>query len=65
MAASAKISFESIRNDILHRHFKPVYLLMGEEAFFIDELTALLADTVLTETEKDFNMLTSMVWTPM
>lgn len=58
MAASAKISFESLRNDILRRHFKPVYLLMGEEAYFIDELTALLADTVLTETEKDFNLLT-------
>jgi len=39
-------------------HFKPIYLLMGDEGFFIDELTALLSDTLLTEVEKDFNMLT-------
>jgi len=58
MATSAKSSYEAIRNDILHRRFKPVYLLMGDEAYFIDELTELLIATVLTETEKDFNMLT-------
>lgn len=51
-------SYEAIRNDILHRRFKPVYLLMGDESYFIDELTELLTDTLLTETEKDFNMLT-------
>jgi DNA polymerase-3 subunit delta len=58
MATSARSSYEAIRNDILHRRFKPVYLLMGDEAYFIDELTELLIATVLTETEKDFNMLT-------
>ncbi len=36
----------------------PVYLLMGEEGYFIDRLTDLLLQTVLTETEKDFNLLT-------
>jgi len=56
MATSAKSSYEAIRNDILHRRFKPVYLLMGDEAYFIDELTELLIATVLTETEKDFNI---------
>ncbi|MBK5195681.1 MAG: DNA polymerase III subunit delta, partial [Proteiniphilum sp.] len=58
MAASTKSSFESIRNDIKRRHFKPIYLLMGDEGYFIDELTSLLSDTLLTEVEKDFNMLT-------
>ena len=29
---------------------------MGEESYFIDALTDLLVDTVLTEDEKDFNM---------
>jgi len=32
----------------------PIYLLMGEESYFIDELTDLLEENVLTETEKDF-----------
>jgi len=58
MAASTKSSFESIRNDIKRRHFRPIYLLMGDEGYFIDELTSLLSDTLLTEVEKDFNMLT-------
>jgi DNA polymerase-3 subunit delta len=58
MAASTQTSFNAIRNDILQRRFKPVYLFMGDESYFIDVLTELLSDTVLTETEKDFNMLT-------
>ena len=49
-------TFDSVRNDILKRNFMPIYLLMGEESYFIDELTDLLEENVLTETEKDFNM---------
>ncbi len=56
--APSKSTFESIKTDILNRRFAPIYLLMGEESFFIDQLTDLLAENVLTETEKDFNMLT-------
>lgn len=56
MAASTKASFDSIRADILRRNFKPIYLLMGDESYFIDKLTDILLDTVLTEAEKDFNM---------
>jgi len=55
---STQLSFNTLRNDILQRRFKPIYLFMGDESYFIDVLTDLLADTVLTETEKDFNMLT-------
>lgn len=55
MAASTH-TFDSIKKDILNRKFAPIYLFMGDEAYFIDQLTELLIDTVLTETEKDFNM---------
>lgn len=58
MAAASKPTFESLSRDILNRKFSPIYLLMGEESYFIDQLTELLSTTVLTETEKDFNMLT-------
>lgn len=57
-AQSTKISFDSIKNDIINRRFKPVYLFMGDESYFIDELTELLSENVLSESEKDFNMLT-------
>ncbi|HBG59102.1 DNA polymerase III subunit delta [Proteiniphilum sp. UBA1028] len=56
--AASKHTFDTIRNDILQRRFKPVYLFMGDEAYFMDALTELLHETVLTETEKDFNLLT-------
>ncbi|MGI6074103.1 MAG: DNA polymerase III subunit delta [Fermentimonas sp.] len=49
-------AYSSLRDDILNRRFEPVYLFMGEESYFIDELTNLLLDTVLTDSEKDFNL---------
>lgn len=57
-AKSVKSDFDSIRNDILKKRFMPVYMFMGEESYFIDVLTDLLYENVLTETEKDFNLLT-------
>lgn len=55
---STQNTFNSIRTSIQKREFKPIYLLMGEESYYIDELVDLLSKTVLTEAEKDFNMLT-------
>ncbi len=34
---------------------KPVYFLMGEEAYYIDAIAKYIEDTVLTEEEKGFN----------
>ncbi len=58
MAAPAKWTFDAIRKDIQQRRFHPIYLLMGEEGYFIDALTELLVESVLTEEEKDFNLHT-------
>ena len=55
-AASSKTTFDSICGEIRKRNFSPIYLLMGDEAYFIDKISDLLSETVLTETEKDFNM---------
>lgn len=57
-APSTQNTFNSIRANIQKREFKPIYLLMGEESYFIDELIDSLSKTVLNEAEKDFNMLT-------
>lgn len=48
-------TFNEICSDIKARKFAPVYVLMGEEPFFIDQITDLLLETVLTESERDFN----------
>lgn len=49
--------FPLIRQNILDGQYAPIYLLHGEESFFIDQLTDLLLDKVLTEEEKDFDLV--------
>lgn len=50
--------FERLGKDIAARHFAPIYLLMGEESYFIDALCDALASTVLTPAEQSFNQIT-------
>lgn len=49
------MTFEQIKQDIAARNFQPVYLFMGEEPYYIDELTDSLIEHVIPESEKDFN----------
>jgi DNA polymerase-3 subunit delta len=53
--AKKEYTYEEICRDIRERKFSPVYFLMGEEPYFIDRITDLLLNTVLTEDELDFN----------
>ena len=50
--------FEEIKKQINSRQFAPIYLLMGEESYFIDELCNLLANTILDPSEQAFNQIT-------
>jgi DNA polymerase-3 subunit delta len=50
-----EITYEEIARDLKERRYKPVYYLMGEEAYYIDRIADYIADTVLNETEKEFN----------
>lgn len=50
--------FDRIAAEVRARHFAPLYLLMGEESYFIDSLSDLLAATILNEAERDFNQIT-------
>lgn len=47
--------FETMRKNFAAGKFAPVYLLMGEEGYFIDELAERLSEDVLNEAEKAFN----------
>lgn len=47
----------SIILDIKARKLKPIYFLMGEEAFYIDFIADYLENNVLTEDEKAFNQV--------
>ncbi len=50
--------FDRISKQTAARKFAPVYLLMGEESYFIDRLCEQLAATVLNEAERSFNQIT-------
>jgi DNA polymerase-3 subunit delta len=49
--------YEQILVDLKNKIYRPVYLLMGEEPFYIDKLSEYIADNILDESEKAFNRL--------
>ncbi len=49
------MTYEQIVKDIRARKFAPIYLLMGDEPYYIDELTNLLTEAVVPEDMRDFN----------
>ena len=40
--------YTALNNDISHGKFSPLYLLMGDEPFFIDQLSDMLLANVIT-----------------
>ena len=50
------MTFDQIINDIDNRSFKPIYFLQGDEPYFIDLITDKLANGVLDEMQKAFNL---------
>ena len=44
-----------IIKDIKAKQYKPIYFLMGDEAFFIDTISDYIQNNVLEEHERDFN----------
>ncbi|MDR3350021.1 MAG: DNA polymerase III subunit delta [Prevotellaceae bacterium] len=60
----AKIKFKDtaaackrIRTDLKNKKYRPLYLLMGEEAYCIDQISNYIAQNVLTEAERSFDQL--------
>ncbi len=50
--------FEQLQGSIKQRQYSPIYLLMGEESFFIDHLSDMLGASILNEAERAFNQTT-------
>lgn len=55
MAEKNNISFENLMADLKNRIYYPVYLLHGEESYFIDAISDFIEQNVLSELEKEFN----------
>ena len=52
-----EITFEEICRNVREGKIAPVYVLMGEEPYFIDYIEHLLISCVLDDTERDFNQM--------
>jgi len=48
---------EQIVDEIRSKNTKPIYFLMGEEAYYIDKISDFIENNVLTEEEKGFNQM--------
>lgn len=49
------MNYKDIVLSINNNNFSPIYFLMGDEDYYIDQLTALFTEKVLSEDEKAFN----------
>ena len=57
MAATPSLTFESLKSQLAKRQYAPIYLLHGEEGYYIDELVKIF-EQILPVEERDFNMYT-------
>ncbi len=48
-------TFENIIQDLKNKVYSPVYLLQGEEPYYIDKISDFIENNVLEEMEKEFN----------
>ena len=55
------ITFEDIMRRIEQRQYAPVYILMGDESYYIDQIADAIANSVLKPEEQDFNQ-TILLW---
>lgn len=53
--AKAEVTYEMMMRDLKTRRFLPVYILMGEESYFIDKISDYIAEHVLQPEQRDFN----------
>lgn len=56
MAGKQEITCDDILKELRAKQYRPVYYLMGEEAYYIDLIADYIEEHVLTETEKEFNL---------
>ena len=50
------VTFTALNKEIKSGKFRNIYVLQGEEPYYIDRLQQLIIDTALTEDQRDFNL---------
>ena len=49
------VSFDSVMRDLKAGKYSPVYILMGDEPYYIDLICNFISENALGEEERDFN----------
>lgn len=49
------MEYEEILANLKKKIYHPIYFLMGDESYFIDQISDYITENVLTPTERDFN----------
>lgn len=57
VSSTKSASYSDVVAQIQEKRFAPVYLLHGEEPFFIDRLCKMFEDSILEPEERDFNQV--------
>ena len=54
--AKQEFTYEDILKELKAKQYRAVYYLMGEEPYYIDQISNYIIDNVLTDVEKEFNL---------
>lgn len=49
------MQFDQLIRDLQDKNFKPIYLLQGNEPYYIDKIEKIISQNILSPEEKDFN----------
>lgn len=55
MAESKNVTFSAVMRDLQAGKYAPVYYLMGDEPYYIDQISDYIAEHALSPEERDFN----------
>ncbi|KXA38620.1 DNA polymerase III subunit delta [Prevotella corporis] len=56
MSAKQGLTFQAIMSDLKAQKFSPIYILMGDESYYIDQISDYISENVLMPGERDFNL---------
>lgn len=51
----SSVSFDSVMRDLRADKFAPIYILMGDESYYIDKICDFISEHALRQEERDFN----------
>ena len=51
------VTYEAIMKNLKASNYSPVYILMGDETYYIDKICDYISENVLKEEERDFNQV--------